>query len=234
MTTDEAEWIRAGYVAFRRELIAELGRHPGAPLDDRDMELVAEFMTAVRAHGRTGHRIVHYEDRYRVGVDAVIFTNGAPNVLRWIRDQRFRPKMHEVRAEAERVGMVGETVVQTGETAAQRTHVVAPPSYRAIGSLDDLPQPQMPAEPPSWLDRFPATGNPRYDRVMMTCLLHCSEGKAHATIDQMARDNAAKQRRRDDAVVEADRKRDVRMRRTLGDDAASTMLRLFEIRRATV
>lgn len=227
MTTEEAEWIRAGYVAFRRELVEEMGRHPGAPLDERDIEMIADYVNAIRAKGREGLRIAHYEPGYRVGVDKIIWINGAPNILRWIRDQKFRPKMHEIHAESVRIGMLSKIDELTGETAAQRMIVTAPPEYKQITSLDDLPKAKMPETPPSWLPRFPSTGNEGYDRVIMNCLLHCSEGKAHATIDQMLRDNSAKKRKSEDKAAEDARKREVRKEREAGGDAASEMLRLY-------
>lgn len=226
MDIQEAEWIKASYVAFRKEFVSEMSRHPGAPLDERDMEMISEFIGTVRAHGRTGHRIAYYEPGYKPHVTKIIWMNGAPNLLRWIRDQKFRPKMHEVRTEAERLGMVGETVSLTGETAAQRALVKAPDEYKAL-PLNDLPQAPMPDEPPSWLNRFPATGNEHYDKIIMNCLLHCSEGKAHATIDRMLADNRAKAERLNTRQQEERKKQEVRAARDSGGDSASKMLRMF-------
>lgn len=237
MKRSEADWIKAAYNAYRDQLVAELSRHPGGTLDDLDLALVVQFMNRLKVAGRRGARIAHFEENYRVGLDKIIWINGAGNILLWIRDRKFRPKMHEIEAEAERLGMIDLPKDQTGEEAAQRRLVSAPDEYKQLAAkagdgLLGLPPAEMPTETPSWLDRFPTLENQAMDRIMMNCLLHLSEGKAHATIDTILRDRAAAVRRRQDQAAIEDKRQEIRMRRIVGDDATSTMLRLYGLRRA--
>jgi hypothetical protein len=231
MTNDEAMWIRHTFVEYRTLLVSEMARHPGAPLDDLDMDSIDEIMRRIKRHGYTGLRIAHYEVGYKPG-DRIYWVNGAQNLLRWIRDQRFRPKYHEVEQEAERLEMIARTVDLTGETAQQRRVVEAPRDYKELAAkasdgLLGMPEAQMPEDIPSWLSRFPATGDAGYDAVIMNCLLHCTEGKAHATIDQMLRDNEAKARRSDDRSKAAARRETIKLENRSTSSAAARMLAVY-------
>jgi len=227
---EEIVWIKATYDEYRQRLVAELARHPGAPLDELDMDMVKAFMFRLKRMGRTGLRIAHYESGYVPGESPVYWVNGAGNLLLWIRDRKFRPKFHEVDEEAARLGLIETSAELTGETAEQRRIIEAPDKYKELAAkasdgLLGLPEATMPDTIPSWVNRFPSLGDGGYDKVLMNCLLHLSEGKAHATIDSINRDRERKVALRAENAKLKTQRAEIKERATGSQSAAAMMLR---------
>jgi hypothetical protein len=236
-TKEEAEFIRSSFDGFRVKLTEELGRHPGGEIDDLDTELVRQLVNKLRNRGRTGFRIAHYEPGYRWGAGKPIWINGGQNVLLWIRNQQFRPKVAQVEAEMVRLGMLEETVAGEGHVVDQRRAVTAPPDYtiRSIaagsGGLLGMPEAPIPTEMPSWIDDFPSRGNPDEDRIIVNCLLHMSEAKARETIERIVADRFAETRRRGEAETVRAKAEQVRETRRAGRDGASVVMAEIHRRR---
>lgn len=228
MDKNEARWIVGMYHQYRDLVLAELARHPGMALDDMDIMMVDTFMSRLRENGRNGHRIAHYEDGFEVGKTKPIWINGALNLILWIRDRKFRPKIHEVVEEAERLEMIQTAVQLTGETAAQRAIVTRPKEITNGPRMFGMPVAPMPDEVPSWLSRFPTTGSEDGDKVLMNCLLHLSEGKAHATIDSINRDNEIRTKARSENDEDKRQKAKIRLERLDSSNAASKMYALWK------
>lgn len=220
MDRQEIEFIAAAYSEYRRKLVSELSRFGGTDIDEIDEALVNELIKRLKRAGRLGKRIAHYDGTPWTGTP--IWIDGAPNLLMWIRNQRFRPKLSEITAEAERLGMIPESAIVEGGIAEQRRQITAPAEYadksRQIGATRALmggvvlslpPAPKR--DEPSWLGMFPSRddGGP-LDVAMMTCLLHLSDGVAVETIRSI---NSDSQRRRDQ--IEQDNQRAESRRLTL-------------------
>lgn len=236
-TKEEAEFIRSSFDGFRVKLTEELGRHPGGEIDELDTELVKQLVNKLRNRGRSGFRICHYEHGYRWGVGKPIWINGGQNVLLWIRNQQFRPKVAQVEAEMVRLGMLEETVAGEGHVVDQRRAVTAPPDYtiRSIaagsGGLLGMPEAPVPIEMPAWIDEFPSRGNPDEDRIIVNCLLHMSEANARETIDRIVADRFAETRRRGEADQQRETAQRARQVRLDGADGASAVMAEINRRR---
>lgn len=237
-TREEAEFIRSSFDGFRKALRDELARHPGGELDDLDADLIRELVNRLRNRGRSGFRICHYEPGYRWGIGKPIWINGGKNILMWIRNQQFRPKVAQVEAEMVRLGMLeeGPKIVE-GAVAAQRKAVTAPADYtvRAIasgsGGLLGMPEAPVPAKMPDWIDDFPSRGNPDEDRIIVNCLLHMSEAKARETIERIVADRFAETRRRTEADQQRETAQRARQVRLDGADGASAVMAEINRRR---
>jgi hypothetical protein len=237
MTREEAEFIRASFDGYRRVLLAEIGRHPGGELDELDAELVRQLVNRLRQRGRTGFRIAHYVPGVVFDIRKPVWINGGLNVLLWIRNQQYRPKVSQVEQEMVRLDML-EPPMENDErhVVEQRRQITAPTDYsaRALPSASGLfgmPVAPTPTEPPSWLDRFPTRGDDAEDRVLINCLLHMSNEKAVETIDAVVAERAATQRRRTERRVAEMEKEASRQRVSNGLDGASAVLTMLRERR---
>lgn len=223
MDRQEIEFIAAAYGEYRRKLIGELSRFGGTDIDEIDEALVNDFMRRLKRAGRIGKRIAHYEGKPWTGQP--LWIDGAGNLLKWIRNQRFRPKLAEVTAEAERLEMIPESSVVEGGIAEQRRQINAPAEYadrsRQIGATRALmggmvlSLPRAPKrDEPSWLGMFPSRddGGP-LDVALMTCLLHLSDGVAVETIRSINEDSARRKTQIEDDRVRADARRETIERR---------------------
>ena len=240
MTQDEAQYISASYRAYHQALLAEIGRHPGGEIDDLDAELVRQLMTRIKRHGRSGHRIAHWEPGMVWGVGKPLWTNGAPNLLLWIRSQQYRPKMVQIVAEAERLGMVvPDAQIVEGNVAEQRRAITAPAEYtvRALAAGGDgllgMPAAPKPTTMPSWIDEFPSRGNVDEDRIIVNCLLHMGDEMARRTIHRIQADRFAETRRQTDAEHTRARAAEARNRRVNAEDGASAVMAEINRRRAS-
>lgn len=240
MTQDEATYISASYRAYHQSLLAEIGRHPGGEIDDLDAELVRQLMTRIKRHGRSGHRIAHWEPGMVWGVGKPLWINGGPNLLLWVRAQQYRPKMVQIVAEAERLGMVvPDAQIVEGNVAEQRRAITAPAEYtvRALAAGGDgllgMPAAPKPTTMPSWIDEFPSRGNVDEDRIIVNCLLHMGEEMARRTIHRIQADRFAETRRQTDAEHTRARAAEARHRRVNAEDGASAVMAEINRRRTS-
>jgi hypothetical protein len=240
MTQAESTYIHASYRAYHQALLAEIGRHPGGEIDDLDAELVRQLMSRIKHNGRNGHRIAHYEPGMVWGAGKPLWVNGAPNLLLWIRAQQYRPKMVQIVAEAERLGLImPDATVLEGGIADQRRQITAPAEYtvRALTAGDNgllgMPPASKPTTMPAWIDEFPSRGNADEDRILVNCLLHLSEGAALRTIHRIQGDRFAETRRRTEVETSRARASDARHRRINAEDGASAVMAEIARRRAS-
>lgn len=240
MTKPESTYISASYRAYHEALLAEIGRHPGGEIDDLDATLVRQLMTRIKSNGRSGHRIAHWEPGMVWGAGKPLWINGAPNLLLWIRAQQYRPKMVQVVAEAERLGLiVPEAETLEGGVADQRRPVTAPVEYsvRALAAAGDgllgLPAAVKPDVMPSWIDDFPSRGNADEDRIIVNCLLHMNDETARRTIHRIQADRFAQTRRQTEHETSRARASEARHRRVNAEDGASAVMAEINRRRAS-
>lgn len=236
MDRQEIEFIAAAYSEYRRKLVSELSRFGGTDIDEIDEALVNELIKRLKRAGRLGKRIAHYDGTPWTGTP--IWIDGAPNLLMWIRNQRFRPKLSEVTAEAERLGMIPESAIVEGGIADQRRQITAPAEYsvRALAAstpkgLLGMPEAPIPTEMPSWIEDFPSRGNADEDRIIVNCLLHMSEAKARETIERIVADRFAETRRHGEIEQQRAATARVRETRQAGNDGASVVMAEISRRR---
>jgi hypothetical protein len=247
MDKTESEFIRRSFAEYQVLIATELARHPGGELDDVDIALVRDLVNQMRLMGRSGLRLAHYEPGMVWGRQKPIWINGGPNLVKWIRNQQFRPRVSAIADEAHRLGMIpapNQTV--EGGVAEQRRQITAPSEYTArslqngrtalLGAVSGnfLPAPPPRAEAPSWLAMFPSRddGGP-LDVAIMTCLLHMSDARAVETIQNICRDRERMERESTDNEIKYTEKMKARRRREQNseDNPAVVMLRLWREKR---
>jgi hypothetical protein len=235
MTKEHANYIRDSFAGFNNQLMSELGRHPGAEIDDVDIELIRQLMNKLK---RRKLELAHYESGMVWGKGRPIWINGAGNIIAWIRNQQFRPKVSQIEAEMARLDMIAESVIVEGSVAETRRQISAPAEYSvralAASSANDLlgmPVAPTPAKMPEWIDDFPSRGNPDEDRIIVNCLLHMSEAKARETIDRIVADRFAETRRRTEADQQRETAQRARQVRLDGADGASAVIAEINRRR---
>ena len=235
MTKEHANYIRDSFAGFNQQLLTELGRHPGAEIDDVDIELIRQLMNKLK---RRKLELAHYEPGMVWGKGRPIWINGAGNIIAWIRNQQFRPKVAQIEAEMARLDMVPESFIVEGSVAETRRQVKAPDEYsvRALAAstpkgLLGMPEAPIPTEMPSWIDEFPSRGNVDEDRIIVNCLLHMSEAKARETIERIMADRFAETRRRGEAETVRAKAESVRETRRAGRDGASVVMAEIHRRR---
>lgn len=235
MTKEHANYIRDSFAGFNNQLMSELGRHPGAEIDDVDIELIRQLMNKLK---RRKLELAYYEPGMVWGKGRPIWINGAGNIIAWIRNQQFRPKVAQIEAEMARLDMVPESFIVEGSVAEARRQVKAPDEYsvRALAAstfkgLLGMPEAPIPTEMPSWIDDFPSRGNPDEDRIIVNCLLHMSEAKARETIERIVADRFAETRRRGEAETVRAKAEQVRETRRAGRDGASVVMAEIHRRR---
>lgn len=243
MDKTESEFIRRSFAEYQVLIATELARHPGGEMDDVDIALVRDLVNQMRLMGRSGFRLAHYEPGMVWGRQKPIWINGGPNLVKWIRNQQFRPKVSAIADEAHRLGMIpAPNQIVEGGVAEQRRQITAPSEYTArslqngrtalLGAVagNFLPAPPPRAEAPSWLGMFPSRddGGP-LDVAIMTCLLHMSDARAVETIHNIVRERKRTDEDRERQSVENATRAEARRRREqhAEDNPAVAMLNLW-------